>query len=159
MTDNPRLTVRRVTGDSPARIVIDPNGRMPHDSSVLNNDGCPCFVVGATDDRSGLPDHCGLISVPKRNDKLDPNDIVALLFDHGFKRLLIEGGARTLTEFINARAIDRLHVVIAPKILGNGQTGLNIPQNQNISEALSPEAEAHVLDDGNVLFDCDLSHQ
>ena len=37
--DDPLLTVRRVEGPSPARVVVDPNGRLPPTARVLAADG------------------------------------------------------------------------------------------------------------------------
>src|SRR6478736_631810 len=43
--DDPQLTVRRVEGPSPARIVIDPNGRLPATARVLAADGIRRLVI------------------------------------------------------------------------------------------------------------------
>jgi hypothetical protein len=55
-----------------------------------------------------------------------------------------------------ARALDRLHVLVAPVILGSGKPGLALPPIARLVDALRPPADVHVLDDGDVLFDCDL---
>jgi riboflavin biosynthesis pyrimidine reductase len=45
LTDDPRLTVRLVAGPNPARVVIDPRGRLPDDASVLRDDGARRVVI------------------------------------------------------------------------------------------------------------------
>src|SRR2546430_15216721 len=45
VADDPQLTVRRVAGPSPARIVLDPRGRLPPDARVLTADGTRRIVV------------------------------------------------------------------------------------------------------------------
>src|SRR5215475_11045638 len=45
LADDPRLTVREIAGPSPARVVIDPNGRLPAGARLLADDGVPRFVV------------------------------------------------------------------------------------------------------------------
>ena len=45
LADDPRLTVREAAGPHPARVVIDPNSRLPADARILSDDGVPCFVV------------------------------------------------------------------------------------------------------------------
>src|SRR3954463_7555481 len=45
VADDPQLTVRRVAGGHPARVVIDPNGRLSPDARLLADDGVPVFVV------------------------------------------------------------------------------------------------------------------
>src|SRR3954463_8147263 len=39
LADDPQLTVRRVAGPNPARVVIDPNGRLPSSARLLAADG------------------------------------------------------------------------------------------------------------------------
>ena len=72
------------------------------------------------------------------------------------RRLLIEGGARTVSGFIDAGAVDRLHLLVAPVILGSGKSGLSMRPIERLSQALRPRTRVHVLPDGDVLFDCDL---
>src|SRR5713226_2202644 len=47
IADDPQLTVRRVEGPSPARVVVDPNGRLPLTARVLATDGIRRLVVTA----------------------------------------------------------------------------------------------------------------
>jgi riboflavin biosynthesis pyrimidine reductase len=70
--------------------------------------------------------------------------------------VLVEGGARTVSHFLAAGCLDRLHVVVAPVIVGSGLPGLALPPVDRMSDALRVPIHAHLLDD-EVLFDCDLS--
>jgi diaminohydroxyphosphoribosylaminopyrimidine deaminase / 5-amino-6-(5-phosphoribosylamino)uracil reductase len=72
------------------------------------------------------------------------------------KTTLVEGGAWTVSSFIDAGVVDRLHVLVAPMILGSGKTGLALAPIQRLAEARRPVTNVHVLADGDVLFDCDL---
>src|SRR3954451_20406689 len=45
VADDPLLTVRRVKGRSPARVVIDPSGRVPAQARCLRDDGARRIVV------------------------------------------------------------------------------------------------------------------
>src|SRR6267154_362916 len=47
--DDPLLTVRRVEGPSPARVVVDPNARLPPTARVLAADGIRRLVITAPD--------------------------------------------------------------------------------------------------------------
>src|SRR3954464_231539 len=47
VADNPQLTVRRIAGPSPARIVLDPRGRLSPDCQVLAEDGVRRLVIVA----------------------------------------------------------------------------------------------------------------
>lgn len=152
--DDPYLTVRRVTGRHPARVVIDPNDRMSPHARVLADDGIRRLVVcGAA---RSCPDGVETVVVGRRGVLLDPVEIVSALFTLGLKKILVEGGATTISAFIDAGAVDRLHVLVAPVILGSGTTGLSLQAIQGLDEARRPQTSVHVFDDGDVLFDCDL---
>lgn len=51
----------------------------------------------------------------------------------GIKSVFIEGGAQTYSSFLNERLIDRLHLFVAPAIIGAGQ-GLSWSKDFEISE-------------------------
>jgi riboflavin biosynthesis pyrimidine reductase len=96
--------------------------------------------------------------LPVENGQVAPAAILASLAARGLRRILIEGGAGTISRFLEARCLDRLHVVVAPIILGGGRSGLDLTPIARCEEALRPPTRAHVL--GNeVLFDCDLGAQ
>lgn len=159
VADDPILNVRRVPGRNPARVVIDPKGRMPVSARCLDGgDGCRRLVIRAEGVKApALPEGVEIITLPPdANGKLDPRATVAALFARGIKTMLVEGGAWTVSEFINAGAIDRLHVLVAPVILGSGKPGLSLKPIDRLSEALRPTARVFPLADGDVLFDCDL---
>jgi riboflavin biosynthesis pyrimidine reductase len=63
-----------------------------------------------------------------------------------------------VSRFLAAGCLDRLHVVVAPIILGSGRSGLTLPPIERVDQALRTPARVHQLD-GEVLFDCDLSAQ
>ncbi len=47
IADDPQLNVRRVPGRDPARVVLDPNGRLPASARCLQNDGARRLVSAA----------------------------------------------------------------------------------------------------------------
>jgi diaminohydroxyphosphoribosylaminopyrimidine deaminase / 5-amino-6-(5-phosphoribosylamino)uracil reductase len=153
--DDPLLNVRHVPGRNPARVIIDPNGRLPKSARcLLGDDGCRRIVVRGAE--APLPKGVEELRLPCEGGRLDPTAIVQGLFRLGLGSMLIEGGAHTVSAFLAARALDRLHVLVAPVILGSGKPGLQLPPIARLADALRPPAEVHVLDDGDVLFDCDV---
>lgn len=159
VADDPILNVRRVVGRNPARVVIDPRGRVPAHARCLDGaDGCRRLVIRAVGiDGPKLPEGVEIVAIAlDAAGKLSPVATVAALFQRGLKKILVEGGAWTVSEFINAGAVDRLHVLVAPMILGSGKTGLSLAPINRLSEALRPATRVFPLHDGDVLFDCDL---
>ncbi len=154
VADNPKLNVRRVNGRNPARVVIDPSGRAPAEATCLAGSGSRRIVVTASD--AAYPEGVEVIRLSRENGNLPPASIVTGLWNLGLKSFLIEGGARTVSMFLDAGAIDRLHVLVAPVILGSGKPGLSLAPIASLQQALRPVTHVHVLADGDVLFDCDL---
>ena len=157
LADDPLLTVRRVAGPHPARVVIDPSGRLPATARAFRDDGVRRLVI--TTASAGTPP-AGIerITLATAHGHLDPCDILESLAARGLRRILIEGGPATVARFLEARCLDRLHVVVAPIILGGGRSSLDLAPITRCDEALRPHTTTHVL--GNeVLFDCDLSAQ
>lgn len=74
------------------------------------------------------------------------------------RRILIEGGADTVSRFIAARCLDRLHVNVAPVMLGAGGPGIDLPPLERADQAHRMPVRVHKIED-DVLFDCDLSGQ
>jgi len=178
VADDPLLNVRRVAqcrpGINPARVVIDPNGRLPGAARCLADDGARRIVGRIEGGRGagthararsgaafepvppGVPAGVEVVGVAPDHALMHPRDIVAALYARGLRRLLIEGGAWTVSSFIDAGVVDRLHLLVAPMILGSGKTGLSLSPIARLAAARRPETRVHVLADGDVLFDCDL---
>jgi diaminohydroxyphosphoribosylaminopyrimidine deaminase / 5-amino-6-(5-phosphoribosylamino)uracil reductase len=188
LADDPQLTVRRVAGPHPVRVVIDPGGRLPATARLLRQDGVRRLVITADTAGVPLPDGIERIVLPTRQGHFEPSDILASLAERGLRRILIEGGPATVARFLEARCLDRLHVVVAPIILGGGRSSLDLAPITRCDQALRPVTRTHVLcsdaaaagglgangHDANgldanrhgadapgseVLFDCDLSRQ
>ncbi|MBX9925914.1 MAG: RibD family protein [Hyphomicrobiaceae bacterium] len=163
LADDPILNVRRVAGRNPARVVIDPNLRLPPSARCMcGKDGAPRLVIRSCDTAAGDDIETVRIEREPTADgvgSMSPRAIVEALFQRGYRKLLIEGGASTVSAFIDARVVDRLHVLVAPVILGSGKTGLSLNPIERLSEAHRPETDVYVLSDGDVLFDCKLTTQ
>ncbi|RAI41211.1 riboflavin deaminase [Rhodoplanes roseus] len=159
MCDDPQLTVRHVAGPNPARVVIDPRGKLAADARLLADDGARRVVVTTRGAGAALPPGVERVALPDPDGgRLDPAAILAGLAAVGFRRILIEGGADTLSGFLAAGCLDRLHVVIAPIILGSGRPSCTLPAIADAEDALRPRVRTVPLGD-EVLFDCDLSAQ
>jgi riboflavin-specific deaminase-like protein len=158
IADDPLLTVRRVEGPNPVRVIVDPNGRLPPTARVLAADGVRRLVVTAAGTPARFPAGVEIVPVAANNRQLAPSAIIAALAARGFHRILIEGGADTVSRFLAARCLDRLHILVAPIILGAGRSSLTLPPIERVDEAVRAPMRVHSLG-GDVLLDCDLSAQ
>jgi riboflavin-specific deaminase-like protein len=152
--DRPRLTVRLCPGENPARIVVDPQGRMPDDLPLLQPDGGRRIVVQGVD----RPRAKGVevVTLPMSNGRLDPSAILQALQGLGIQSLLVEGGSITIARFLEAGLLNRLQVAVSPLLIGGGPQGITL-QNPvaELSRALRPETRSYSLGP-EVVFDCAL---
>jgi diaminohydroxyphosphoribosylaminopyrimidine deaminase/5-amino-6-(5-phosphoribosylamino)uracil reductase len=157
LADDPQLTVRRVEGPNPARVVLDPRGRLAPSARLLTDDGARRIVVTQVGTRCGLSG-AQIVALPAVNGHISPATILRVLAGLGLRRVLIEGGADTVSRFLAEGCLDRLHVVVAPVILGDGRPSFALTPIDRVEEALRPPTRIHRLD-GETLFDCDFSAQ
>jgi riboflavin-specific deaminase-like protein len=153
--DDPQLTVRCVSGPNPVRVVIDPRGTLPAGCRAFANDGVRRIVITRQQTRPAVADDIETIALPDSDGRIEPRAILDALLERGLRRILIEGGAQTVSSFLSASCLDRLHVVVAPMILGSGIAGLDLPPIADVTGALRVPMRAHALG-SDVLFDCDL---
>lgn len=161
--DDPRLTVRGVEGDNPVRVVLDPNARLSRDHAVFTDGAAQTLVVhrASRDTASSVGEN--VISLPaapvaERSDGpagFDPAMVVEALRARGLRRLLIEGGGITVSRFLQAGSLTRLHVAVAPMVIGSGHPAFTLPPIATLDTALRPPCRTFRLDD-DVLFDFDL---
>jgi riboflavin-specific deaminase-like protein len=158
VADDPQLTVRLVHGPQPARIVLDPRGRLPATARLLTRDGVRRIVVTTPQAARRLSGDIEIVAIEAPDGRIAPTAILCELARRGLRRVLIEGGADTVSRFLSAGCLDRLHVMVAPMILGGGRLGINLKPIERVDEALRPQVRAYPLGE-DVLFDCDLSAQ
>ncbi len=142
LADNPQLTVRHVIGPQ--------SGARGHRSARTDCGGRPHVRARRRpppggDRRGRAARTCRATSsasaLPAANDAIAPSAILAALAERGFRRMLIEGGSHTVSRFIAAGCLDRLHIVVAPIILGAGRGGVALaPVAQLRRRAASADA-------------------
>jgi len=158
LADNPQLTVRQVAGPQPARAVIDPGGRLGANAKLFADDGVRRLLITTDGSRAAPPPGVEVLTLPAEGGNIAPSAIVEALAGAGMRRMLIEGGADTVSRFIAARCLDRLHVNVAPVMLGAGGPGIELPPLERADQAHRMQVRVHKIED-DVLFDCDLSDQ
>ncbi len=155
IADDPQLTTRHIDGPNPTRVVIDPNGRLPENLTMLHDNAAPVLVV--TCPGSTVPQGAEALELPCGDGgSISPKAIIQGLAARGMRRLVVEGGAETLARFLNAGAIDELHLMVAPIVLGSGKTGLNLKPISGLDEAMRPLVKTMRFKDGDMLCMCDM---
>lgn len=158
IADDPQLTVREVAGPQPVRAVIDPKGRLGADARMFADDGIRRLLITSEGTPCTPPAGVETIALPAHDGNIEPSAIIDALARAGMRRILIEGGANTLSRFLAARCLDRLHITVAPIMLGSGGPGISLPPRERADEAPRMPVRVHKME-GDVLFDCDLTDQ
>src|SRR5262249_51965894 len=143
IADDPQLTVRRVAGPQPARVIIDPRGRLGAEAKVFSDDGVRRLLVTAQGTTCAPPSGVEVLTLLSVDGHLARSAILAALAARGLRRVLIEGGADTVSRFLAAGCLDRLHVIVAPIIIGSGRASFILPEIKRADEALRVRICAH----------------
>jgi diaminohydroxyphosphoribosylaminopyrimidine deaminase/5-amino-6-(5-phosphoribosylamino)uracil reductase len=169
--DNPQLTTRRVPGPQPVRVVMDPTARLDGRSRVFCDAQAPslwvCDARHAIKARERLdattgPHPAEVLAVDDLIDEgapcpaYRPEHAIAALARRGLRLLFVEGGGTTVSRFFTAGALDRLHLVVAPVLIGNGRRGLRAPAHDVMADCPRPPTRTLPLGE-DVLWDLDLS--
>lgn len=132
--DDPQLTTRLVEGPSPVRIVVDPNGRLCADRRVFGPGPQTILLVGPEAPRVGSVGQAQVERLPAGPFGLDMGAILAALRARGLRRVFVEGGGITVSRFLAAGLLDRLHVTIAPLLMGAGIPAFVLPPPRRLAE-------------------------
>jgi diaminohydroxyphosphoribosylaminopyrimidine deaminase/5-amino-6-(5-phosphoribosylamino)uracil reductase len=153
--DNPRLTTRLVEGPSPVRVVLDPD-RGLDDTYRVFHEGPETLLLCAPD-VAGIdgPGSALVLPVARGPDGLDIAAIIALLRARGLRRIFVEGGGVTVSRFLAAGALDRLHVTVAPLVMGGGVPAFPLPPVERLDQGRRFAWTAHRIG-ADVLFDIPL---
>jgi riboflavin-specific deaminase-like protein len=156
--DDPRLTVRHVDGANPVRVILDPRRRLSAERRVFVSQDAPTVLVCAEEHALGPGERHGLaevMAVPAEHGRLRLDVLLQQLRERGLRTVFVEGGGTTVSSFLEAGLLDRLHVAIAPLVTGSGRRGLSLPARDKIADCLRPPHRVFAMG-GDVLFDCDL---
>jgi len=154
--DNPQLTTRLVAGDNPTRVVVDPSLRLSPLLRIFQERPARTLVLCARGRWQGQRfANAEVVEVPACDGILTPDAIVRTLRERGLARIFIEGGGITVSRFLEARRLDRLHVTICPLFIGHGRPGILLPGIDRLDGALRPRTRRFALGE-DVLFDCRL---
>jgi riboflavin-specific deaminase-like protein len=143
--DDPLLTTRAVEGPSPVRVVLDPRRRLDARHQVFQEG--PETLLLCAEDAIG-PDRLGqaeVLPVQQTGGAFCVRSVLAALAARGLHRVFIEGGGITVSRFFAANVLDRLHVTIAPLLLGDGVPSFVLPPAASLAEARRFDWTVHRL--------------
>jgi diaminohydroxyphosphoribosylaminopyrimidine deaminase/5-amino-6-(5-phosphoribosylamino)uracil reductase len=139
LQDDPKLTLRIAEGCAPKRIILDSTLRIPEQARVLNKDPHQVLLVVSdkTDGNRLKPfEEQGIhvLKAPAYQHILDLSTIWDQIINHGICSILVEGGQRIFTVFLEKNWVDQVYCFIAPKLFGDGFAsvqGLNVQKPED----------------------------
>jgi len=125
--DDPLLTVREDVPlrKQPARVVLDTEATISSKARLFEDVSVAPVVIFVADDApeepvSGLERAGATVNrVPRGKGGLSMEAVLAVCWEMGFRSLFCEGGARLASRLMVAEAAQRLHLFVAPFVLGN----------------------------------------
>jgi diaminohydroxyphosphoribosylaminopyrimidine deaminase/5-amino-6-(5-phosphoribosylamino)uracil reductase len=125
--DNPSLDIRHPSVQKDNKVVvIDPSGRMLDEASQMKLTRTHAtenlfWCVGQKRGVGASSQFARICPVKENGDgHLNTEAILQTLWDQGIRSVMIEGGARTASHFLQNHQVQRLYLFQAPIILGAG---------------------------------------
>lgn len=122
--DNPRLTVRLVEGSNPQPVVLDKHLETPLDAYLIRDHPTPAWIATSSQGLSKAKELEAFANLRLLELPLDQENLLSLpvllecLGDLGIQRLMVEGGAKVITNFLAQRLVDQVILTIAPRVTG-----------------------------------------
>jgi diaminohydroxyphosphoribosylaminopyrimidine deaminase/5-amino-6-(5-phosphoribosylamino)uracil reductase len=128
LADDPQLTCRLpgLAERSPVRVIVDRCARLPLESKLVRT--CVDVPVWLVCGNDADPDKIeqlaaagvNIIRVPAAEDGIKPSVVLSALATRGITRVMVEGGARLASSFLQADLVDDLCVVTGNIEIGEG---------------------------------------
>lgn len=120
--DSPLLTTRLPQGgNNPIRIVLDTHLRIPLDAKVVTDRSAQTIVFcgrHASEVKNQQLKEAGVEVVRLSSEQIEIETVLVALGQRGVMTLLVEGGSAVNGSFIQQKAIQRVIVYMAPKLIG-----------------------------------------
>jgi len=124
LADDPRLNVRLVEGRNPQPIILDTHLRTPLNAKLIERTNIQPWIINARDERSeqtlalrntgSIPICCKTLP----DGRIDLHALMKILAGRQINSVMVEGGARVITSFIESRLVDQFIVTISPIFVG-----------------------------------------
>jgi riboflavin-specific deaminase-like protein len=129
--DDPFLTTRAIKGPNPQRIIIDPSLKLTNKYQVFK-DGMPNIIFTHSKINKKF-NNTQIYKLPERN-------FTNLIYQHinrlGYKLVLVEGGSKTISKFLDNKLLNIMQFIIAPTIIGSGINSINIEPITNLKNVI-----------------------
>ena len=131
LSDNPQLNVRLVTGKNPRPVILDAQLRCPPNARCVDAERGTIIATTphAPHEAQRVLENAGAVvlrvaSSAEDDSRLDLRALLDALAAQRIHTLMVEGGARVITAFLQARLVNHVVLTITPTFIG-GVRGVN----------------------------------
>ena len=118
--DNPQLTVRKVNGSNPIRIVVDTYRQLPLNLNLFTDNLSENIILCSKDKfKQSKTVNSTYLPIKEEDGLLSPLDILNQLGEYGMNILLIEGGQKIISSFLNENLVDEVYLYTSKNNLEN----------------------------------------
>ena len=122
LSDDPQLTVRDWPGNNPQPIILDSRLRMPQESKLNKHPDKKCWLLcvdnNETLEKSKTLGHEIIRLENDEHDFVPLSPAMNLIRGKGIESLMVEGGAKVITEFLKLGLADAVVMTMTPKFIG-----------------------------------------
>ncbi len=165
LQDDPELTVRHVKGRNPARIVVDSHLRIPLTAKILREQEKAKTIIAHT--RWADPEKIKplldkgvetLLVEENGDQRVNLKELLPALGRKQLASLLVEGGSSVITSLLKDKLADRLAIIVAPKILGQGIEAVADLGIKSMDEAIKLNIRKVYRLGGDIVIDARPAH-
>lgn len=139
--DNPSLTVRRVKGKNPIRIILDPKAAISSSSKIVKTSKKihTMAIVSETapSRRVSILAKKGLEVIKCGKIRIDLKKLLSILAKRGIRKILVEGGGTTNWHFLKEKLVDEIIVTVTPYVVG-GKESVSLVEGHGFDKILYP---------------------
>ncbi|MCW6168545.1 MAG: dihydrofolate reductase family protein [Thermoplasmatales archaeon] len=112
--DNPKLSINNVEHDPhklPTRVVLDANLRVPRNANVFDGSMRTMVFTEKSDEIQNAE------MMRRRRNELLVDNLLTEFGSIGFKKILVEGGKRVISEFVSSGNVDEFYLYVGDVLI------------------------------------------
>ena len=129
--DNPLLTTRKIKGQNPTRLIIDPSLKLTNKYKIFKDKNTN--IIFTTSNKTKNLNNTTIVKLPKKDFTLG---VYKFLKKSSLRYILIEGGPTTLSHFIEQNLINYMQFIISPTLIGSGINSVKLKPITNLKKAI-----------------------
>lgn len=138
LKDDPKLHIKYYDHDGYHRIVFDSNLSIPLDAQVINfkpeiYPTIICTTVKASIEKIRKLKSKNVKVLQVGINQVDLKQVLSILYDSGFKTILLEGGGNLNWSFVKKNLVDEIRLTIAPRMIG-GKDATSLVEGQGFGK-------------------------